>query len=133
MAKHNEIGRIGEDVAADFLRQKGFKIVLRNFRKPYGEIDIIARDPGNSLRFIEVKSVSWETEGSEPGSVSHGTIRPEENVHPAKIKSLMRVIEAYLVSHETRGAWQFDVLAVFLDTKHKKARVRHLENVVLGS
>jgi len=133
MAKHNEIGRIGEDVAVDFLRQKGFRIVLRNFRKPYGEIDIIALDPEGRLRFVEVKSVSYETGRAGGQSVSHETFRPEENVHSAKVKSLIRVIGAYLVSHETDAEWQFDVMAVFLDTTAKKAKIRHLKNVVLGS
>ncbi len=127
MAKHNEVGKIGEDVACDFLGQKGFKVMERNFRKPYGEIDIIATDPKGLLRFVEVKTVSWETGGGEP------RYRPEENVHPAKARRMMNVISAYLVSHETEGEWQFDVLAVFLDQNTKTAKVRFLENVVLGS
>ena len=133
MAKHNEVGRIGEDIAIDFLREKGFKVVSRNYRKPYGEIDIIARDTDDVLRFVEVKSVSWETDEKPPSHVSHGTYRPEENVHPEKVRRLMRVIESYLVSHEIDSDWQFDVAAVFVNQKDKKAKVRYLENVVLGS
>ncbi len=133
MALHNVIGRIGEDIADDFLRQKGFEIVQRNFRKPYGEIDIIARDGKGRLRFVEVKSVSWETGDSGRTDVSHGTYRPEENVHPAKVRRLARVIDAYLVSHGTGQKWQFDVIAVFVDTRTKTAKVRHLKNLVLGT
>ena len=136
MAKHNQVGKIGEDIAADFLIGKGFKVVQRNYWKPYGEIDIVSREKSGKLRFIEVKTVSHGMEALIKGAVPHGTrgtYRPEENVHPAKVKRLMRVIQAYLVSHETDADWQFDVVAVFLDEANKTAKVRHLENVILGS
>ena len=50
-----EVGRIGEDVATRFLIGKGFKIIARNYRKPWGEIDIIARDE-DVVVFVEVKA-----------------------------------------------------------------------------
>ena len=130
MAKHNEIGALGEEIAANFLKKKGLKILQMNYWKPYGEIDIVARE-NDLIRFVEVKTVSYETDGKEDTSVSHGTYRPEENVHPQKIKRLSRVIESYIISHETEE-WQFDVIAVYLDTKNKKAKVKWLRNVILG-
>lgn len=137
MAKHNELGKIGEDIASDFLTNKGFKIITRNYRKPYGEIDIVVKDQIGVLRFIEVKSVSWETGGASSPSVSYetdmGSYRPEENVHPMKIKRLLRVIEEYLVAKDIEGDWQFDVVAVYVDSRTKTAKVRHIENIVLGS
>ncbi len=133
MAKHNEIGVIGEDIAVDFLRQKGYRVVSRNFRKPYGEIDIIAFGSDGVLRFIEVKSVSWETRRTPSGTVPHETPRPEENVHPNKIKRLIRVIESYLISRETDSEWEFDVIAVFVNRETKEAKVRHMKNVILGA
>ena len=132
MARHNITGSIGESVAEDFLRQKGFEIVSKNYRKPYGEIDIVSREKSGKYRFIEVKTVSWETGRGEPEAVSHETHRPEENVHPAKVRRLMNVIQAYALSHRIED-WQFDVIAVYLDQKTKQAKVRHLENVILGS
>ena len=132
MAHHNITGSIGEMVAEDFLRQKGFEIVSKNYRKPYGEIDIVSREKTGKYRFIEVKTVSWETSRGEPETVSHETHRPEENVHPAKVRRLMNVIQAYVLSHKVED-WQFDVIAVYLDQKSKQAKVRHLENVILGS
>jgi putative endonuclease len=127
MAKHNEIGHLGEDIASDFLIEKGFHIVSRNFRKPYGEIDIVARETSGKYRFVEVKSVSRETDRWESNSY-----RPEENVHPMKAKRLLRVIEAYLVSKGIEDDWQVDILGVLIDQKTKTAKVRHLENVILG-
>ncbi|MBY0539541.1 YraN family protein [Patescibacteria group bacterium] len=128
MAKHNEIGRIGEKVAEEYLVSKGHTILSRNYRKPYGEIDLVSRKD-ECVHFVEVKSVSWET-GESAVSERH---RPEENVHPQKIKRLLRTIESYILERNVVGDWQFDVIAVYLDEKTKTAKVRFLENVVLGS
>ena len=127
MAKHNEIGKIGEDIACDFLVSKGLKIVDRNFRRPYGEIDIVARETSGKYRFIEVKSVSYET------GRGMGAYRPEENVHPQKVKRLLKVIETYIVLKNIDHEWQFDVAVVSVDQKSKTAKVKYLEDIILGS
>ena len=138
MAKHNEVGVIGEKIAEDFLKRKGHKIVTKNFRKPYGEIDIVSREKSGKWHFVEVKTVSRETLNLEVShetgsrSVSHETYRPEENVHPQKVKRLMRVIESYILSQNIEDEWQFDVIAVYLDQKNKTAKVQYLEDLVLG-
>ncbi|MES2134765.1 MAG: YraN family protein [Patescibacteria group bacterium] len=133
MARHNITGKIGEEIAKKFLIGKGLKFVSANYRKPYGEIDLIFKDSQNRYIFVEVKSVSWETPTSSENAVSHETPHPEENINSEKVKRLKRVIQVYLVSHEIVGEWQFDVIAVFLDQKNKTATVRHLRDVILGS
>ncbi len=130
MAKHNEIGVTGEIVAGEFLESKGHTILDRNFRRPYGEIDIVSRGTGGMVHFVEVKTVSHGT-ATNAGVGEH--FRPEENVHPKKIERMMRVIQAYLLYKNIESEWQFDVLAVYLDEKTRTAKVRYLENVVLGS
>jgi len=119
MAKHNELGTDGERVAAQFLESKGHRVMDVNFRRPYGELDIVSQDPKGKLHFVEVKSVSWETQ-----------YLPEENIHPMKMQRLMRIVQSYL-SFKGDTDWQFDVVAVYLDREQKKARVRYLENVIL--
>ena len=57
MTLRSELGRQGEDIACDFLKENGFLILLRNFREKWGEIDIIARDKDKTLVFVEVKTV----------------------------------------------------------------------------
>jgi putative endonuclease len=123
MAKHNDVGILGEDIASEYLQGKGWKVVERNFRRPYGEIDIVARETGGLLVFVEVKTVSYGTAG----------YRPEDNVHPGKLLRLSRTIQAYLASKRHYDDWRFDVLAVFLDPVTKKAEVRHTEDIVIGS
>lgn len=116
-----KVGQIGEKVACMFLEKHGYKIIDRNYRKKWGEIDIIAQKD-KVLHFVEVKSVSRVTE-----------YNPEENVHPWKLKRLARATQTYLlennVSDETE--WQTDILAVFLDFNIKKAKFRFTENIIL--
>jgi len=120
-----KIGQIGENVACEFLVKQGYEILDRNYRKKWGEIDIVAKKD-SVIHFVEVKAVS----GNVPRETDY---QPEENVHSWKIKRLGRAIQTYLlekkVSHETE--WQLDVIAVFLDFSVRKARIRITENIIL--
>jgi putative endonuclease len=134
MAIHNEIGRIGEQIAADYLIEHGYTVIEQNFRRPYGEIDIVARETQDLLVFVEVKSVSWETSRrGDPATVTHETHRPEDNVHPQKLKRLSRTIESYMLTKRYTGNWRFDVMAVYIDQTTRRAHVRHLKDIVIGS
>lgn len=124
MAKHNELGKTGEGIAERYLVNKGFEIIERNYRKPYGELDIVAKR-GHKLHFVEVKSVS--------GGTGQGMHRPEDNVHPQKLRRLARVIQAYIFSHHVAGSWQFDVLCVYVDPIGKRAEVKAIPDIVIGS
>jgi len=157
LTNKQKIGQIGENIAVKHLKKLGYKILDRNYRKKWGEIDIIAEknesnsifrkilNPKKILHFIEVKSVSRETlsnpkyhnvsiETSQQNkNVSRETIAPEENITSWKKKRLSRAIRTYLlekrVSYETK--WQIDVMAVFVNLKDKKAKIRFTENVVI--
>ena len=120
--KKQKIGKLGEDIGCKFLMKRGFLIKDRNYRKKWGEIDIIA-EKDKLLHFIEVKSVSHETE--------HTT---EENVHPWKQKRMARAIQTYLLEKEILEdmEWQIDIMAIFLDFKTKRAKIRMTENVILS-
>jgi putative endonuclease len=122
-----KIGQLGEEIACKFLMKHEFSILERNYTKKWGEIDIIA-EKGSKRYFIEVKSKSV----SSLDSVSYVTNRPEENMHPWKLKRLRRVVETYLISKRVGGIeWQFDLLVVYLDIDNRKARVKVVENVIL--
>ncbi len=135
-SERRKTGDKGEDVASKYLEKRGYRVLERNYWKPWGEIDIVAKN-GSILSFVEVKSVSLPI-GED---ISRGTIlgeggykmRPEENVHPAKIKRLNRAIESYLLEKQVseKQEWQIDVVCVYLDLEAKKARVQLLQNIVL--
>ncbi|MCI0561754.1 MAG: YraN family protein [Nitrososphaera sp.] len=125
--RRKAIGRLGEKIASQFLIRKGFKILERNYRKPWGEIDIIAEKAG-MVRFVEVKSVSYETLPDVTREMS--SYRPEEQVHPFKLKKIARTAEIYMNTKKDSREFQIDVVGVFLDTKERKARCRLFEQVL---
>lgn len=128
-----KVGDIGEQVACKYLEGRGYQVVERNYLKPWGEIDIVVRK-AEKLYFVEVKSVSRDTsKESRVGDGSRETWRPENNVHPSKLKRLHRAIQTYLLDRRVPEAtiWQIDLACVYLDFGTRRAKVEILENVVL--
>ncbi|KKQ88022.1 MAG: hypothetical protein UT09_C0005G0004 [Parcubacteria group bacterium GW2011_GWF2_38_8] len=132
-----KIGEIGENIAARFLVKHGFSILDRNYTKKWGEIDVVA-EKDNKLYFIEVKSVSRETLNtfipkSYNDSDERYQHRPEDNMHPWKLKRLSRTIQTYLLSKNMaeEKEWQVDLLVVYLCQKEKKARVKVVSDIIL--
>jgi putative endonuclease len=116
-----EVGATGEKTAESFLKRRGYKILERNVRSRYGEIDIIARED-RCLVFVEVRT----RRGSEFGT-------PEESVTSAKRGRLVALAESYLQSLEKMpSSWRIDLVAVELDREGRTSTVRHIENVVEG-
>lgn len=127
-----KIGLIGEDSVCNFLEKEGFDILERNYTRKWGEIDIIAKKDGK-IYFCEVKSTSVTHETPSASRGQAGEYRPEDNMHPWKIKRLSRTIQTYLLERNIpdNADWQFDVLAVFLDMENRTAKIRRVENVIL--
>jgi Holliday junction resolvase-like predicted endonuclease len=140
-SKTQKTGEIGENIAVKFLMKHGFRILDRNYTRKWGEIDIIV-EKANKIHFVEVKSVSTPSlilplgKEERVGSVSHGTnseYRPEDNMHPWKLKRLSRTIQTYLLSERVPDdkEWQVDLLVVFLDLNNKKAKVKVVKDIIL--
>jgi putative endonuclease len=109
------LGDRGENVAARHLRGLGYKIIVRNFRIPLGEIDIIARD-GNTLVFIEVKTRLYD----EP--------TPEDQVGDEKRRQITKVARVYLSRYGVpQPAARFDVVAVVWP-EGRDPQIRHTPN-----
>ena len=128
-AQRKRVGRIGETIAAQFLERKGFKIVERNYRKPWGEIDIIA-DKGGVVRFVEVKAVSRE---SLPDVSREMDYRPEEMVDVRKLRKLARTAALYMEVQKDKREYQIDVVGVILVEATRKARCRLFEQALEGN
>lgn len=122
-----EIGRIGEDIASQFLKKKGFTIITQNYRKPWGEIDIIA-EKGGVVRFVEVKSVTRENLSDVTRETSH--YRPEEQIHPFKLRKIARTAEIFMNERKDTREYQIDAVGVFLNVRERKARCRLFEQVL---
>ena len=98
--KHNQrIGKWGEDVAAEYLTQKGCQIIGRSVRTPYGEIDIIAKQ-GDTTIFVEVKTRTSNKMGL-----------PEESITPKKQEHMIACAENYAADNEIE-VWQIDVISI---------------------
>ena len=129
-SEKQKIGEIGENIAVRFLMKHGLSILERNYTKKWGEIDIVA-EKANKLYFVEVKSVARETLDNVLSEISG--YNPEDNMHPWKLKRMARTIQTYLLSKKIpdEKEWQVDLLVVFLDIKHKKARVKVVKDIIL--
>jgi len=104
-AEHLELGARGEQLAAEYLEQKGYIILHRNWRNVHEEIDIIALE-GNILLIVEVKTRSTDFFGE-----------PEQAVTPAKQKKLAKAAEAFLEESQHKGEMRFDIISVTLKGK----------------
>lgn len=128
--KKNQIGAFGEQIAANYLKKRGFSILDTNYLKKWGEIDVIARDTGGIVHFVEVKTVSYGTKQLLEYAVTHETWRPEEQVHAFKLKKLYRVVETWLMEQEYEGEWVVDVAAVRVVPSEKYATMKYIPNIV---
>ena len=117
--KRRELGALGEKLAKNFLKKKGYRIRETNFRCREGEIDIIA-ERKDYLVFVEVRTKTSSDFGS-----------PEESVTFAKKERLIASALAYLNSHQNLpSSWRIDFVAVELDQKGKSTQIELIENAV---
>ena len=121
MSRNSQTGVIGEKAAADFIVKRGFKILGTNYRKPYGELDIVAKKDG-VIRFIEVKTSHYYHDSA---------FTPEIRINARKLRNMKKLCETYL--RETRASldqpWQIDVISVILDGEDVKG-INFFENAV---
>lgn len=130
------IGKIGEDLACEYLAKKGYKILKRNYREKWDEIDIIAKDKRQTIVFVEVKAL----EGVRDGMAE---LTPEDNLTAAKLHKLQRACQAFAAKNEDlidgeRG-WRIDLVAIELTgqtvdnheprTANHEPTTRHYENI----
>jgi putative endonuclease len=128
--KTKETGNKGELLCARYLKSQGFALIAMNYRKKWGEIDVIAQK-SNIIHFVEVKTVSYETKADLEYAVTHGTWRPEDNVHQSKLIKLSRVIQSWIIEYKWSGDFQIDVAAIRVVPRETYARINIVENVIL--
>lgn len=102
MARHNHLGKKGEQLAKEYLLQKGWQLLEENWRVEHKEVDLIFRE-GDELVIVEVKTRSTDYFGY-----------PEEAVSVAKEKHLIHAAEAYLEEHNLDMEVRYDVVAIIM-------------------
>lgn len=114
MADHNELGKLGEDLAVEFLEKAGYEILERNWVFQKAEVDIIARKE-NVVAIVEVKTRS---------SIDFGL--PQEFVKPKKIQLLVKAVNEYITINDLDVEVRFDIIAI-----HRASQefvIEHLES-----
>jgi putative endonuclease len=115
----NPTARLGEEIAAKYLTTKGFKVIERNFRKGYGEIDIICTFGKKVLVFVEVKTRK---------SINFGD--PLEAITYSKLKTLTKTAEFYKALHKNLpDQLRIDAVSVLLSIENKAEKIEHIENI----
>jgi putative endonuclease len=129
-SNHITIGKNGEDFAVKYLIENNYKILQRNYRKKWGEIDIITFDlKTKEIVFIEVKTIQIRKNKKE-------VFLPEEELTLQKIQKLKKVILSFLAEHHLdNNKWRFDLIAIeavcspaFQITS---AKLRHYQSIFL--
>ncbi|MBN2120348.1 MAG: YraN family protein [Candidatus Omnitrophica bacterium] len=113
------IGYLGEDIAKRYLQKKGYKIIERNYKTKYTEIDLIARDR-KTLVFIEVRTKTKEEFGI-----------PEESLNHNKINKLIRGATAYMIQKRYEIDYRIDAVCIVLEKNKKIRRLAHYQGVTL--
>ncbi len=114
----NELGALGEQVAAEYLEARALRILARNWRCRYGELDIIAAEAAHTVVFVEVKTRTGDGFGGLP-----------EAVTPAKVRRIRRLAGLWLAGQDTRwDAVRIDVVGVRLG-RRRDPEVLHLRGV----
>ena len=117
MNQSKEVARIGEELAAEYLTDRGYQILERNYRLRSGEIDLIVKQ-GKRIVFVEVKTRR---------TLKFGV--PQAAVTSAKQKQISKLALSYLQANNLLDVpCRFDVVAVFLSSKSTPTKLEHIQN-----
>jgi putative endonuclease len=125
MSQHNEVGKIGEDLARQYLEKEGYKILEQNYRTKYAEIDLVASAPGGllfgkkTLVFVEVRTKVGENWGS-----------PEDTINKAKLWKVLQNAKSYTAFKRWDGPCRIDAICIVLKPDFSVSRLTHHESIV---
>ena len=120
MEIRTEFGYYAQYLAVKWLKGRGYTILDENFRRPWGEIDIVCQK-SNVFTFIEVKANKKEYPGFEP----------ELRVNPDKIQKIIRTAKTYLAYKKLPNdqEWGIDIISITLIPEREVAKIRHYKNI----
>ena len=118
-SKHILLGKWGEDLAAVYLREKGYIILERDWHSNHRDIDIVAQD-GECTVFVEVKARQ-----------NRLFAEPESAVNYQKLKNLRIAINHYIKYRQIDNPWRFDVITVVGDLGCQAPEIQHIQDFQL--
>lgn len=124
MAGHNDVGRMGEELAKRHLEEKGYKIIERNYKTRWAEIDLVAEQKEGlfgkpKLVFVEVRTKIGERFGS-----------PEDTLNRAKLQKVLWNSNTYAAFQRWQGASRIDAICIVLHPDLSVQRLTHHENII---
>lgn len=117
--KNKETGNKGESAAAEFLQQKGYEILNRNYGSKWGEVDIICKYKDYRV-FVEVKTKTGDKYGE-----------PWEMINSHKISQVKQMGQVWCEEYDWKGLCRVDAVGVWMDELGEVVRIEHWENVIL--
>ena len=136
MSQHNEVGKIGEDLAREYLEKNGYKILEQNYKTKYAEIDLIVEKSmgffkKSQLVFIEVRTKVGEQWGT-----------PEDTINKAKLWKVLQNAKSYTAFAKWQGSCRIDAICIVLKPRDKHGapgsgdfsvqRLTHHKNIIAG-
>lgn len=118
MSEHNEVGKIGEDLARKFLEDKGYKIIEQNYKTKYSEIDLVTQK-GKDMVFVEVRTKIGEDFGT-----------PEDTLNNKKMGKVRFNALSYAAFKKWPGPIKIDAICIVLKPDFSVLRLNHYENIV---
>ncbi len=118
MSEHNQVGKIGEDTARNFLESKGYKIIEQNYKTKYSEIDLVV-EKNKELIFVEVRTKIGENFGT-----------PEDTLNNKKLSKVRYNALAYTAFKKWSGPIKIDAICIVLRQDYTVLRLNHYENIV---
>lgn len=120
------MGKIGEDLAREYLEKKGYKILEQNYRTKYAEIDLVCEKPAgffglgqSSLVFVEVRTKIGENWGS-----------PEDTLNKQKLWKVLQNAKSYSAFKKWQGPARIDAVCIVLNRDFSVLRLTHHENII---
>jgi putative endonuclease len=124
---NQKIGKIGEDLACAYLINRGYRVLVRNYRKKFGEIDVVAQSRQGTLIFCEVKTIV-QNQGYS------GWLMQEDNLTVRKAEKMRRAAQFFAAQNpglikEEKG-WRIDLVAITLKDDQKTVKeIHHYKNI----
>jgi len=115
-----KLGQLGESIAESYLKSKKYKILEKNFKRKWGEIDIVAQKKGRFI-FVEVKTIQ-KNQG----------FFPEDKINWKKKNQLRKMAQIYLLENNISlfTPWQIDIIAIEIGNDFKEPEIRHYQNAI---
>lgn len=124
---NQNIGQIGENIACEYLEDNSYRILERNHKKPWGEIDIIVLSPKKTLVFVEVKTMKHYVDG----------LKPEDQLTRDKLEKLKRSTSLYAGNSseliDGDQGWRLDLIAITLNKPNRGGKefdLRHYKQIL---